>query len=452
MKSYNDVIIIDVENNQVNVLQELKSNSLGIKSIDLSVSDINNRLDTFDTYFDAVDGQLTSLAKACNDNKANVDIINSDIEILTNSVNDINDDISDINSNINTLLKKDFSNIDENKLIELNNLNLVDYIGQEVQYIDDFIQVESDGQIIAGVLSDVNNSAIGIALTDADDNIINSPNIITKLNPIEISIQKYTSDITGSFYSLDDSLEIGTNCYSDINLTNLIGVICYKVGSIFKVNKGLQTFVFESKSDLLISSCYQISGDLINGYCVNNQLNPGDIIYEDQLMTNKLYDILSYDSDSNVLVVINSDSSQLEDNISIGEKIDNKEPVYKYNFSLDGPLYSKDSLLSKDSKLYQDQECSDLFGIINSIQDDNRGDIIPNSGEIVNNQEIETRIDYERIIDSDFNGVIDYKMANREYEPLYVKAFIPKNYKFKIIIKDCNNTPKIYKYLLNKII
>lgn len=449
MQSVNELVIIDKDNSKVNVLESLKRNNDSISGIDESINDLNEFVETINNRLTSDETNINSTNTLANKNKDDITTINSDLEILTNGLNTANNEIDVINSELPNLLKNDISNINEDKLLSLNSLNLPNFSGSEIDFTSDLINVSEDCEILVGLLSDKKGSCIGISLYDSESNVINTPNIITKLEPKEVNVNKYITTISGTFYSDNDSLEVGTNCYSDINLDKLVGIICYKVGSIFKINKGYQTFSLDSQSQIIVSSCYKITGDLINGYCSNNQLSPGDIIYEDQLMKNKLYDITSYTSDNGQITVLDSNSDELQDTIEIGDKIDNKEDVFKYNFALDGFLYSKDNNLIKDSKLYKDENCSQLFGIVNSIDSD-KLDIIPNAGETIKNQSIEVRTDYERIIDSDYSGVIDYNISYEENIPLYIRGFIPKDYKFKVIVKDCNNVPKIYKYLLNK--
>lgn len=449
MQSVNELVIIDKDNSKVNVLESLKRNNDSISGIDESINDLNEFVETINNRLTSDETNINSTNTLANKNKDDIATINSDLEILTNGLNTANNEIDVINSELPNLLKNDISNINEDKLLSLNSLNLPNFSGSEIDFTSDLINVSEDCEILVGLLSDKRGSCIGISLYDSESNAINTPNIITKLEPKEVNVNKYITTISGTFYSDNDSLEVGTNCYSDINLDKLVGIICYKVGSIFKINKGYQTFSLDSQSQIIVSSCYKITGDLINGYCPNNQLSPGDIIYEDQLMKNKLYDITSYTSDNGQITVLDSNSDELQDTIEIGDKIDNKEDVFKYNFALDGFLYSKDNNLIKDSKLYKDENCSQLFGIVNSIDSD-KLDIIPNAGETIKNQLIEVRTDYERIIDSDYSGVIDYNISYEENIPLYIRGFIPKDYKFKVIVKDCNNVPKIYKYLLNK--
>lgn len=449
MQSVNELVIIDKDNSKVNVLESLKRNNDSISGIDESINDLNEFVETINNRLTSDETNINSTNTLANKNKDDITTINSDLEILTNGLNTTNNEIDVINSELPNLLKNDISNINEDKLLSLNSLNLPNFSGSEVDFTSDLINVSEDCEILVGLLSDKKGSCIGISLYDSESNAINTPNIITKLEPKEIKVNKYITTISGTFYSDNDSLEVGTNCYSDINLDKLVGIICYKVGSIFKINKGYQTFSLDSQSQIIVSSCYKITGDLINGYCPNNQLSPGDIIYEDQLMKNKLYDITSYTPDNGQITVLDSNSDELQDTIQIGSKLDNKEDVFKYNFDLDGFLYSKDNDLIKDSKLYKDENCTALFGIVNSINS-NKLDIIPNAGETIKNQSIEVRTDYERVIDSDYNGVIDYSISYEENIPLYVRGFIPKDYKFRVIVKDCNNVPKIYKYLLNK--
>lgn len=449
MQSVNELVIIDKDNSKVNVLESLKRNNDSISGIDESINDLNEFVETTNNRLTSDETNINSTNTLANKNKDDIATINSDLEILTNGLNTANNEIDVINSELPNLLKNDISNINEDKLLSLNSLNLPNFSGSEIDFTSDLINVSEDCEILVGLLSDKRGSCIGISLYDSESNAINTPNIITKLEPKEVNVNKYITTISGTFYSDNDSLEVGTNCYSDINLDKLVGIICYKVGSIFKINKGYQTFSLDSQSQIIVSSCYKITGDLINGYCPNNQLSPGDIIYEDQLMKNKLYDITSYTSDNGQITVLDSNSDELQDTIEIGDKIDNKEDVFKYNFALDGFLYSKDNNLIKDSKIYKDENCSQLFGIVNSIDSD-KLDIIPNAGETIKNQLIEVRTDYERIIDSDYSGVIDYNISYEENIPLYIRGFIPKDYKFKVIVKDCNNVPKIYKYLLNK--
>lgn len=449
MQSVNELVIIDKHNNKVNVLESLNKNNNSISGIDKSVNALNESIETINNRLTSDEINIDSTNTLANKNKDSIVIINSDLETLTNGLNAANDEIDIINSELPNLLKNDISNITEDKLLSLNSLNLINFNGVDVNFTSDLIDTAQDCEILVGLLSDKKGSSVGISLYDSEGAPINAPNIITKLEPKEVNVNKYIATISGTFYSDNDSLEIGTNCYSDINLDKLVGIVCYKVGSIFKINKGYQTFSLDSQSQIIVSSCYKITGDLINGYCPNNQLSPGDIIYEDQLMKNKLYDITSYTPDSNQIIVLDSNSDELQDTIEIGSKLDNKEDVFKYNFDLDGFLYSKDNDLIKDSKLYKDENCTALFGIVNSLNS-NKLDIIPNAGETIKNQSIEVRIDYERVIDSDYNGVIDYRISYEENIPLYVRGFIPKDYKFRIIVKDCNNVPKIYKYLLNK--
>ena len=449
MQSVNELVIIDRHNNKVNVLESLNKNNNSISGIGKSVNDLNESIEIINNRLTSDETNIDSTNTLANKNKDNIATINSDLETLTNGLNTANDEIGTINSELPNLLKNDISNITEDKLLSLNSLNLINFNGVEINFTSDLIDATDDCEILVGLLSDKKGSCVGISLYDSEGTPINAPNIITKLEPKEVNVNKYITTISGTFYSNNDSLEVGTNCYSDINLDKLVGIVCYKVGSIFKINKGYQTFSLDSQSQIIVSSCYKITGDLINGYCPNNQLSPGDIIYEDQLMKNKLYDITSYTPDSSQISVLDSNSDELQDTIQIGSKLDNKEDVFKYNFDLDGFLYSKDSDLIKDSKLYKDENCAALFGIVNSINS-NKLDIIPNAGETIKNQSIEVRTDYERVIDSDYNGVIDYSISYEENIPLYVRGFIPKDYKFKVIVKDCNNVPKIYKYLLNK--
>lgn len=449
MQSVNELVIIDKDNSKVNVLESLKKNNNSISGIDESINDLNESIETINNRLTSDETNIDSTNTLANKNKDDITTINSDIETLTNGLNTANDEIDVINSDLPNLLKNDISNITEDKLLSLNSLNLPNFNGVEIDFTSDLINVSEDCEILVGLLSDKKGSCVGISLYNSESSPVNTPNIITKLEPKEVDINKYVTTISGSFYSDNDSLEVGTNCYSDINLDNLVGIVCYKVGSIFKINKGYQTFSLDSQSQIIVSTCYKITGDLINGYCLNNELSPGDIIYEDQLMKNKLYDITSYNSDNGQITVLHSNSDELQDTIEISSKIDNKEDVFKYNFDLDGFLYSKDNNLIKDSKLYKDENCSDLFGVVNSINSD-KLDIIPNAGEVIKNQSIEVRTDYERIVDSDYNGIIDYDIGYEENIPLYVRGFIPKDHKFKVIVKDCNNVPKIYKYLLNK--
>ena len=449
MQSVNELVIIDKDNSKVNVLESLKKNNNSISGIDESINDLNESIETINNRLTSDETNIDSTNTLANKNKDDIATINSDIEILTNGLNTANDEIDVINSELPNLLKNDISNITEDKLLSLNSLNLPNFNGVEIDFTSDLINVSEDCEILVGLLSDKKGSCVGISLYTSESSPVNTPNIITKLEPKEVDINKYVTTISGSFYSDNDSLEVRTNCYSDINLDNLIGIVCYKVGSIFKINKGYQTFSLDSQSQIIVSTCYKITGDLINGYCLNNELSPGDIIYEDQLMKNKLYDITSYNSDNGQITVLDSNSDELQDTIEISSKIDHKEDVFKYNFDLDGFLYSKDNNLIKDSKLYKDENCSDLFGVVNSINSD-KLDIIPDAGEVIKNQSIEVRTDYERIVDSDYNGIIDYDIGYEENIPLYVRGFIPKDHKFKVIVKDCNNVPKIYKYLLNK--